>query len=533
LSLRSKWRSAIAAPTALAIGAGLVLAASASAASIPTGQPTDTGNTSLYGLLNQTNTGLIQAQNLIVLDNAILTGNSQPPVDANFTTAFTSASQLTTANVAEIGTDIAASANTASLEFATCVSAYLTSQSLPPTSANISAGASYCNTHSDALSAAATQFTGTIQPGVAKAAASWASLTSLVSVVTLDPTDFPGGLYTVDGDVSVSSTATVTGIGQPVAYSATFGVSGAAAKGFVIPAGFSLTFPANFSINAGLVADEIQSSQLTNPPSSDAIGTASVTSPEIAALVPGSKGVDSSAQVFVVATQSLTQPEFEIYLGQGDYILGTITGVTFPLTVTFGLPVFNGQPTPLPFSSVTLNFPASTSPLKATSCTDAGTLTGTMTDSLTTLAATFGDTTDSGPQTMTATPTVVTNNCVNNMATGRFGGLTTGRPTLTAHVSTTNSFKTLKFGLPGGLRFMKSKGLRHEVSGAGIKSVRIAGGKLLITLKASVKSETIHTKKGLISESNGLINKIKKHKIKKLPLTVIAGAVTLRIKVGV
>ena len=47
--------------------------------------------------------GLIQAQNLFVLTNGILVADSQPPIDAGFTTAYTSASSLTTATVAEIG----------------------------------------------------------------------------------------------------------------------------------------------------------------------------------------------------------------------------------------------------------------------------------------------------------------------------------------------------------------------------------------------------------------------------------------------
>ena len=53
-----------------------------------------------------------------------------------------------------------------------------------------------------------------------------------------------------------------------------------------------------------------------------------------------------------------------------------------------------------------------------------------------------------------------------------------------------------------GLKFVKSKKLAKEVSArAKVKSVKIAGGKLVITLKSKVKSVTIKTKKGAVSVS--------------------------------
>ena len=53
--------SIIAASAALAMGGSLALAASASAAQIPWGSSTDTGTTSVYGLLNNAYGGLDQA----------------------------------------------------------------------------------------------------------------------------------------------------------------------------------------------------------------------------------------------------------------------------------------------------------------------------------------------------------------------------------------------------------------------------------------------------------------------------------------
>ena len=510
MSLRARRRSLTAAVATLAVGGSLAIASTASAASIPLGSSSDTGSTTLYGLLNQSYAGLESADTVLngVGDHAVpCTPTGAPPAPC---TGFPSESTLTASQAQQIAADFTGS----------------TINGTAPTASTPS--------WSTKAQAADTNYS-TDAPKVGAAGTAWGSISGLVGVDTVDPTDFPGGLYTVDGDVSISSTATVTAIGQPMAYSTTFGVSGPAAHGFVLPSGFTLTFPANFTINTALVSAEIQQSQVSNPPTASAIGTASVTSPEIAALVPGSKGVDSTATVYAVATASLTQPEFEVYLGQGDYILGTLSGVTFPLTVTFGEPVVGGQPTALPVSTVTLNFPATTSPLKATSCTTAGTLTGTMTDAASTLASTyFGDSTDSGAIGMSATPTVVTNKCAPpNTATGSMGGLTTSSPTLTLRLKTANAFNSVTVGLPKGLSFVKSTKLAKEISASSgkVKSVKVASGKLVISLKSKVTSTVIKTRKGAIHESLALIKSIKKHKTKKLTVSVRAGSASMKASI--
>ena len=113
-------RSLIAASAALSLGGALAVASSASAASIPLGAANASTNSSLNGLLNQANTGLVQAQNLIVSANGLAQAGVGTPVDANFTSNIT-ASGLTSAIVAEIGTDIAASSHTGQLELTICV----------------------------------------------------------------------------------------------------------------------------------------------------------------------------------------------------------------------------------------------------------------------------------------------------------------------------------------------------------------------------------------------------------------------------
>lgn len=513
-------RSVAAASAVLVAGASLAIASSASAASIPTGPSNDTTNASLYGLFNQAYGGLENAD--AALNAAGDTTTPCTPSDS--TPACSSGFPPETGSTALTATQ------------AQQIAADFTGQTI-----NGTAPQSHTPSYATEMQGADPTYS-TDAPKVATAGTSWGNLQSLIGITADDPTDFPGGFYTVDSDVSISSTATVTAIGKPTAYSVSFGASGAAAKGYVLPSAFTLTFPADFTINTALVGSEITSAQESNPPTANAIGTATVTSPVIAALVPGSKGVDSTASVYAVATSSLTQPDFEVYLGQGIYILGSLTGVTFPLTVSFTEPVVSGVPTPLPVSSVTMNFPAATSPLEATSCTDVGTLTGTMTDSLTTLASTyFGDSTDSGALNMTATPTVVTNDCTATPAavkptlSGSASGLTNGKPTFTLKVKTGTAFSSATVSLPSGLKFVKTsaKKLAKKISasGAKIKSVRISRGKLVITFKSAVTSTRLKSKKGLISETAGLMKKIKRHKTKKLRFKVKAGSTSISTSV--
>ena len=80
---------------------------------------------------------------------------------------------------------------------------------------------------------------------MASAAANWGELDSLVTQLydASDAAHFPGGLYSIDGDLSISSTGTVTSKGQPTAYRYTAAVTGGATTGYVLPSGFTMTFP--------------------------------------------------------------------------------------------------------------------------------------------------------------------------------------------------------------------------------------------------------------------------------------------------
>jgi hypothetical protein len=563
LSLRATRRSLIA---ALTVGASLAVASSASAIPVPIGSSTDapysgTGTpASVYALYNEaTNVALVPAAGLIQLTNVVDADESVTPVDGSFPATAVTASSLTSSLVTEIATDIAASANTSKLEVGACVQGYLTQTGgSAGNQTQRDTGYAYCNSPggASALAAATTAFTGTVQPGVAAAAAAWPNLSQLVGFL-----GSASGVMQSADSATMTSSGTVTSLTDPVAYNVTLS---APANGYVVPSAFSMTFPAGLSVNTALVADEVNAATNTAAvelnPTGTPIGTVTLTSPLANAF--GGSNNQLVGSVYVVQTGqssgqgSATQPYLELWFPAGGhpiYDLGSFpNSLSFPLTLTFGEAYVSllgtdsstGLPKqePLPLNSLALSFPAATSPVKTSSCTTLGTASGAITDSIAGLAYEFGDTSD-GVTTVTgtpaavnlaATPTAVTDQCVaapppvKSTARGVMHGLTGGSPTLTLKVKTGTAFGTVTIGLPHGLSFVKAsrKILAKEISGKA-KSVRIAHGKLVVTLRKRVTSATIITKKGLISESLALIKSIKKHRTKTLRISVHAGSKAL------
>jgi hypothetical protein len=512
----------IAATSVLAIGGSLALAGSASAVPIPWGASTDTGSTTVYGLYNQASPGLIQAQNLIVLANGISQGGGGAPVDSGFPTAFTAATSLTAANVAEIATDVSASANTSILELATCVSGFLTAASLPPTPTNVTGGATYCKGNQAALNAAATTFTGTVQPAVVKAAASWPQLSSLLTM--LQP--FPGTLYSIDGNVSVRSAATVAAKGAATSYSITAAVNGAAASGgYVLPSGFTMTFPNAFTVNTSLASAELPVADEASPPTAKAIGTVTVATP-VASEFGGANGKITGGVYVINAIGNITQPDLELWFGPGIYLLGTFPKtLAFPLTLTFGKASVAGAPDPIPFSSLAINFPAKTSPVKALSCTNLGQVGGSATDEVAGLAAQFGDTTDgfaatgTTPVALASTRTVVTNLCAPTTGKTTITGIKNGLPAVNIMLKGNggSKFSNAVITLPTGITAKGLKAKDLKVSGAKLKSVKASGAKVTVTFKSATKSATVNFAKGL-SVSKKLKTAVTKKKTKSLAI---------------
>lgn len=561
---------------AAAVSGALAVASSASAIQMPMGTPSSTYSesgapTSIYGLYNQASYGLIQAQNLIVGANALAAApfNYGSAVDASFTTKFTAPSNLTSANVKEIASDIAASGNASQLEMAVCVfDVYPTKTSDTDVSHAFLACGGGGSPYSDSpyLAAAVAAFapattSGTIQNGVASAAGGWPDLSQLVGFLG----SASGTLNSVDS-ATISSAGTVVSTSAPIDYSITLS---APTGGYVLPSAFSLTFPGGLSINTGLVSDEVNAAVNgtsasaiaaveANPGSSAVpIGTVTLTSP-LANEFGGSNN-QFVGKIYAVQTGassgqgSVTQPYLELWYSQGIYQLGSFpSSLAFPLTLNFGeVQVAGLGSEPLPINSLALSFPAATSPVKTSSCTTLGTVGGTAVDSVAGLAYQFGDATDgvssaSGTPaavTLAATPTAVTNQCtatvvkktkkVKNTVRGSAGGLKSGHPTLTLHIKTKKAFKSVTVALPKGMHFVKSKKVAKEVSASGtkIKSAKIKRGKLVIALKKAVKSSTVKTKRGLITETAALVKSIKKHKTKKLTVRVKAGSATIKASI--
>lgn len=541
MSLRATRRSLIA---ALTVGASLAVASSASAIPVPIGSSTDApysgsgAPTSVYSLYNAaTNVALVPAASLIQLTNAVDVDESLTPADSSFPATAVTASSLTSSLVTEIAADIASSTKASNLEMGTCVSGYLTSTHGDPTNkTQRDTGYAYCNATPSAMAAATQQYTGTIQPGVAAGAASWPSLSQLVGFLA----PATGVMQSADS-ATVSSSGTVTSLTNPVAYNVTLS---APTNGYILPSAFAMTFPAGLSVNTALVADEVNAATNTAAvelnPSGTSIGTVTLTSP-LANEFGGSSN-QLVGSVYVVQTGqssgqgSATQPYIELWFPAGGhpiYDLGSFpSSLAFPLTLNFGEAYVSllGTQEPLPLSSLALSFPAATSPVKTSSCTTLGTAGGAVTDSIAALAYEFGDpndgassaaTTTPSAVTLSATPTAVTDSCV-PVVTALANGLNKGTPIIRITATSSTAFKSLTISLPRGLSFAKlsRKKLAREVKGAKIKSVRRVRGKLLITLRHAVMSETVQTKRGLVNETPRLIRLVKKHKTKNLTLRV-------------
>jgi hypothetical protein len=561
LSLRATRRSLIAAIT---VGASLAIASSASAIPIPIGSSSDaaysgTGTpTSVYSLYNEAADGLISAQNLIVGANALSQApfNYGSPVDTNFTTKFTKPSDLDAQKtyVSEIATDVSTAANNSQMEMAVCVFDVYPKQT---SDTSVQDAVMACTTNgSPYLAAAVAAYapattSGTVQNGVATAAAAYPDLDSLVTQLG----SASGTLYSMDtSGVNVSSSGTVVSTADPFEYDIKLS---APSGGYIIPSAFSLTFPAGLSVNTSLVSDEVNAAAngttasdiaaVEANPSGTSIGTVTLTSPVADNF--GGTNNQFVGKIYVVTTGatsgqgSATQPYLELWFTSGIYDMGSFpNSLAFPLTLTFGEATVAGLgQEPLPINSLELNFPAATSPAKTSSCTTLGTAGGTATDAIANLALEFGDNTDgltsltgtTSALTLAATPTVVTNKCITSAVTGSMSGLTGAHPTLKLKMTAATAFGTVKIGLPKGLKFVKAKAkkLAKEVSGAKIKSVKISGGSLVITLKSKVTSETITTKKPLISETASLMKSIKKKKTKKLSVAVHAGNTSLKASI--
>jgi hypothetical protein len=523
--LRALRRSAIVATSVLAIGGTLAVAGSASAASVPFGTPTSTGETSIYGLLTTSYAGLAngsyfltQASDKAVPQNAGgVSGDSSSspgyPAASTFPTE-TGTNQLSTAAALQIAADFSGSA---------VISGSTTTQ---PTSTAYAAGieATFAGDSN------AAEYT-TLSKEIVEAAESWNQLSQIVdNLYNDDTTDFPNNpLFSIDGDLTYSATATVQSTGITNAYTTSLKTSGGATSGYVLPSSFTLTLPGDFALNDTLVGRELTAAQEANPVAADAIGKFSLVSPASKSF--GLSTTDKvTGSVYVVGFPKATDPSLELYLGSEVYMLGTFpaSGLSFPLTLTFdgvnasalGLSANEA----IPLQSVSMTFPATTSPVKAASCSKLGTVTGTATDEVAALAYQLsGDTADgyaaSGNVAVAipGTPTVVTDECA---ATGSKGTLSvsseTQQGTLSLKVAgnARTKFKSVTIKLPSGVTEKGKKSVTVKFGATASKTIKLTGLKLT-TKEAHAKSfkvsfTVVYSEHGTTAVSTSATAKLKK-----------------------
>jgi hypothetical protein len=500
-------RTAIAATSVLAVGGSLAVVSSASAASLPV---TSSTGPSLTAVLNTAESGLVSAAGGLQQ-----VGDTNAGVDS----VDGSASNLTADNVPQIVADFTDT----------------TFEGATPSGNFVAALQTGLGDSTYAADAAAL-------PGAAEA---FASVPQLISLSNAAAPSFPAGLFTVDGDVAASSTATVKTSGAPAAVSVTLGTTTAAKGGFVLPSQFSLTFPSNYTINVGLAGNEVPAADEANPTkdkSASPIGTFTLDTPALLDVAGPGQPTTVSGSIYAINVNSASPEDvaLELYVPSfGFYDLSSeFTSLAFPLTTTFGeFNIGGGTMEPLPFSSMKISFPASTSPVQATSCSKLGTITAAATDEAAPLASAFGDTTDgfssstgkASPVTLASTATKVTNECPIptklSASKGSASGISKGKPAFGFKLTDNKDFSSFTVTLPKGFSYSKFSTKDLKVTGGKVSKVSAKGSKLTVTLKSKTKSVTAKLSKGIKETKSA-----KKDKTVTLKLGASSKTVSLKIK---
>jgi hypothetical protein len=274
-----------------------------------------------------------------------------------------------------------------------------------------------------------------------------------------------------------------------------------------------------FTLPKGLSPNVIADAPCLTGGSGCQIGTASATSPGVpnAALANGIVKLTGTVSAPLIAV-SFPAPFGLTENGAVNLAAGTVTFADVP---------------DLPLSSLTLNV---TGPNGQKAFT---------TDCVP--ASVGGQFTAQSGATATASAPIKFTNCPSNpTASGSTTGLAAGKPKLkfkVAHGKGGPNLASVAIGLPGGLSFSRSAIVSHKtctspksqgkkkcstttlikglgVSGAKVKSAAIKSGKLVITFKKAAASATVNLSGPLVSETNGLKTKVKKHQTKKLTFSL-------------
>jgi hypothetical protein len=274
-----------------------------------------------------------------------------------------------------------------------------------------------------------------------------------------------------------------------------------------------------FTLPKGLSPNVIADAPCLTGGSGCQIGTASATSPGVpnAALANGVVKLTGTVSAPLIAL-SFPAPFGLTENGSVNLAAGTVTFADVP---------------DLPLSSLTLNVTGPNGQKAfTTDCVPANV---------------GGQFTAQSGATATASAPIKFTNCPSNpTASGSTSGLAAGNPKLkfkVAHGKGGPNLASVAIGLPGGLNFSRSAIVSHKtctspkgqgkkkcstttlikglgVSGAKVKSAVIKSGKLVITFKKAAASATINLSGPLVTETNGLKTKVKKHQTKKLTFSL-------------
>jgi hypothetical protein len=253
----------------------------------------------------------------------------------------------------------------------------------------------------------------------------------------------------------------------------------------------------------------------------------------------------SSGTCTPVGAVTAASPLYPRPLTGRAYLTGSLTGLTltlvfpapFPLTLVGsvdlakGVTTFNGLPD-IPLTRLEVSLDGGPQALFLTTCRDpTGTASAALTDQngdkSATVPAQFTiagcPSASGGGGTSTAGPTTVS---ASNAA-----GLATGHPSLSFRVKVAKGaarLRALTVELPHGLSVI-SHGPRRRppitgvrLRGGAIRSLTLSHGHLVITLKRAESSVTVILGRTALRESAALVNQARRHKLKRLALSIIA-----------
>jgi hypothetical protein len=296
-------------------------------------------------------------------------------------------------------------------------------------------------------------------------------------------------------------------------------------------------------LTAGITqaADEAPTGSMTLGFAGDAIGL-NLASIKALCLNP------ASGTCTPVGVATAMSPLYPTPLTANAYLTGNVNGLTltlifpapFPLTLVGKVDLenvtttFSGMPD-IPLTNLSLKLNGGSEALFATNCRPAsGIVTAAMTD-------------QNGDKTLTSNNSYSIKGCSASTSTtttptsGADNTPTVSAVTVNKKFGTKNPSLSFKVGvgkkaseltgvtveLPSGLKFVKHGSAKHpkitgvSVRGVSVKSLKISGGHLVITLKKAARSFTVKLTT-VLSESSALKTKVQAGKVKSLRLTVVA-----------